>query len=138
MNVFMGKGHKGWNDTHLQDEEVLTMLRVYVRQNQFINLPPSQAWLITDQHPDSILFATMYQDAYPANYHQGGTTFLYADGHTEVKRWQDPVYKQGVKYTSWAPAHKMASRSSPDYRWIFNRMTEVPNGFEARPGDPEQ
>jgi prepilin-type N-terminal cleavage/methylation domain-containing protein/prepilin-type processing-associated H-X9-DG protein len=72
-------------------------------------LGPSDIWVLIDEHPDSIddaVFAVRmairndaaYWVNVPAKFHNNGCGIAYADGHTEIHRWQyaydipDPVY----------------------------------------------
>jgi prepilin-type N-terminal cleavage/methylation domain-containing protein/prepilin-type processing-associated H-X9-DG protein len=55
----------------------------------------SQIFVFLDEHPDTINdgFFMNRLDSYvwgnlPASYHKGTTSFSFADGHTEVHRWQ--------------------------------------------------
>jgi len=62
---------------------------------------PTKTWVFVDEHPDSIndaAFANACTGAdspstaqvidVPANYHNGACGFSFADGHSEIKRWQ--------------------------------------------------
>jgi prepilin-type processing-associated H-X9-DG protein len=66
---------------------------------------PGKTWLVLDEHPDSIndgFFvnnpnAAQWGDI-PASYHNGACGFSFADGHSEIKKWQSASSKYGVKY----------------------------------------
>jgi prepilin-type N-terminal cleavage/methylation domain-containing protein/prepilin-type processing-associated H-X9-DG protein len=60
---------------------------------------PSQCWVITDEHPDSIDDCILYSASYPVtsftelpgSQHGGGCGVAFADGHAEIHTWQGPV-----------------------------------------------
>jgi prepilin-type N-terminal cleavage/methylation domain-containing protein len=68
----------------------------YRRLQDFINNPPSQAFVFMEERQDSINdgWLRIFQDLnelgdIPADYHNYATTFTFADGHAEIHRWQD-------------------------------------------------
>jgi prepilin-type N-terminal cleavage/methylation domain-containing protein/prepilin-type processing-associated H-X9-DG protein len=71
--------------------------QIYLKLSDINNPSPSMAWVFIDEHPDSIndsLFSvimtpgTSWTDV-PASYHNGGGGLSYADGHAEIRHWQD-------------------------------------------------
>ncbi len=66
---------------------------------------PVRTWLFVDEHPDSINdgyfinnpSAANWQDI-PASYHNGACGFSFADGHSEIKKWQSRTSKYPVQY----------------------------------------
>jgi prepilin-type N-terminal cleavage/methylation domain-containing protein/prepilin-type processing-associated H-X9-DG protein len=60
---------------------------------------PSDCWVITDEHPDSIDDCILYTSSYPVttftelpgNQHGGGCGLSFADGHAEIHVWKGPV-----------------------------------------------
>jgi prepilin-type N-terminal cleavage/methylation domain-containing protein/prepilin-type processing-associated H-X9-DG protein len=87
---------------------------------------PAQAFVFVDEHPDSIdddYFAVEVVqkgvwDNEPANYHNGGCCFSFADGHGELKKWRDPnsllpTLNYGTRYSAprdvyWVQLHATA------------------------------
>ena len=61
------------------------------------NPSPSKLWVFVDEHPDSIndgWTITGVTDPnnwtdLPASYHCGAAGFCFADGHAEIKHWQE-------------------------------------------------
>jgi prepilin-type N-terminal cleavage/methylation domain-containing protein/prepilin-type processing-associated H-X9-DG protein len=68
------------------------------------NIGTSDLFIFTDEHPGSIndggFAVAMYTSQaqanslgnlvdYPANYHNGASSFAFADGHTEMHQWKD-------------------------------------------------
>lgn len=61
---------------------------------ELLNPQPAETWVSMDEHPDSINDgallppnSTQWIDR-PANYHDGGVSVAFADGHVELHRWQ--------------------------------------------------
>lgn len=60
---------------------------------------PSDCWVFTDEHPDSIDDTILYTASYPVtsftelpgNQHGGGCGLTFADGHAEIHNWKGPV-----------------------------------------------
>jgi len=139
MNMFMGPGvgknlSTGDRSIYTNEEAILQHMKIYTRQDQMMKLSPSRAWVMADQHPDSIRDATFWMQALPANYHRGGGTFVFADGHTEIKKWRYEVYREPVTY--WRVNHPYPDPGAEDVQWLRNGMTEVADGFLADPSDP--
>jgi prepilin-type N-terminal cleavage/methylation domain-containing protein/prepilin-type processing-associated H-X9-DG protein len=69
---------------------------------------PSDVWVFSDEHPDSIDDAIMYTASYPVtsftelpgSQHAGACGMAYADGHSEVHKWKGPVVNTPVKYVT--------------------------------------
>jgi len=70
----------------------------YAKFSSIARPSPANLWVIMDEHPNSINDSVAYIPAVPnilvavpASYHDGGAAGLvFADGHTEIHRWQDP------------------------------------------------
>jgi prepilin-type N-terminal cleavage/methylation domain-containing protein/prepilin-type processing-associated H-X9-DG protein len=87
---------------------------------------PSGTWVFLDEHPDSIetgLFVVLldqdYWDHLPASYHNGGCGFSFADGHSQIKKWLDPVTSQPIRFNNsyiWKP-----TPSPHDQQWVKER-----------------
>jgi prepilin-type N-terminal cleavage/methylation domain-containing protein/prepilin-type processing-associated H-X9-DG protein len=118
--------------------------RQFLRDTDIPN--PSSIFVFLDEHPDSIndgyfieqAPATSggdydYTDAdyewidLPASYHNGGGSFSFADGHTEIHHWQSastlvPPVPYAVSLPLW-----IASCDTADFQWVFERMS-MPSG----------
>jgi prepilin-type N-terminal cleavage/methylation domain-containing protein/prepilin-type processing-associated H-X9-DG protein len=93
MNMFVGDGMDGGWNASKGDAGDLGLYVIYKRLADFRKLGPSQVWVITDEHPDSIGNGAFYLwptspstgagwAELPASYHQGGCTLVFGDGHT--------------------------------------------------------
>ena len=93
---------------------------------------PTGTWVLLDEHPDSINDGYFVNQAYswkwldlPASYHNGGTTFAYADGHSDIHRWiyprtKPPSVARSVILPIDTPKH------DEDFDWITERMSVEP------------
>ena len=93
------------------------------------NPKPASTWISMDEHPDSIndgaLIAprtTEWIDV-PANYHDGGTTVAFADGHTELRRWRGSLLNVPVRYV-FTPV--TAPPNDVDILWVRARTPRRP------------
>lgn len=101
MNAFMnvdGTGGTAYNN-----------LKVYKKVSDMNRLKPTGAWVLVDEHPDSVNDGTLFPEAsavqeggmwvvkgstranwrdYPSSLHNGACGFSYADGHSEIKKWK--------------------------------------------------
>jgi prepilin-type processing-associated H-X9-DG protein len=129
MNYWVGDGG--------QDEEHKSRLalnyKIFVRDDDFVGIGPSQLWVFIDQHPDSVrrptFFITPWAETMfarwievPASYHQGGATLSFADGHAELRKWKSPAMRQPVRYQT-IDLGSGARTTSEDYRWVADRST---------------
>jgi prepilin-type processing-associated H-X9-DG protein len=119
-NIGIGKGNAEggpWDPA--------TYVHVY-KSSDITTRAPSDCWIYTDEHPDSIndagLFnptsATTWVDC-PANYHNGACGFAFVDGHSEIHKWTGSAM-QGLKITTTgfgAPAVRTPADKA-DVRWM--------------------
>jgi prepilin-type N-terminal cleavage/methylation domain-containing protein/prepilin-type processing-associated H-X9-DG protein len=106
--------------------------RAFQKTSDMTDPGPARTWLFIDDHEDSIysgLFAVvMGGDAagepiwmsLPASRHSGGAVLAFADGHAELKKWQDSSTKRPVLKQWIAP---FAAPGSPDIQWLHDRTT---------------
>jgi len=118
MNAAMGPGWKYFGYCH-----PVTKMGALVRP------PPTMAWVLVDEHPDSINDSMLYVwpglppslaewvDV-PASYHDGACGFSFADGHSEVHKWKDNRTVVGVTYGS---INNLVVHGSVDYVWTNQR-----------------
>jgi prepilin-type N-terminal cleavage/methylation domain-containing protein/prepilin-type processing-associated H-X9-DG protein len=83
---------------------------------------PSAVWVFTDEHPDSLDDALLYDANYavtsftelPGNQHGGACGMSFADGHAQIHRWQGPVANVPVNY--WNGARSCPQGALPNGR----------------------
>ena len=91
--------------------------------------PPAMAWVLVDEHPDSINDAMLYVNNslpvaggvwvdWPASYHDGACGFSFADGHSEIHKWKVRSTVQPVTYGS---INNTPCRGSQDFGWVVER-----------------
>jgi prepilin-type N-terminal cleavage/methylation domain-containing protein/prepilin-type processing-associated H-X9-DG protein len=106
--------------------------QIYIKETDMNNPGPSKLWVTTDEHPDSINdsgFAVTMEISHwidaPAPYHNGGTSFSFADGHSESHKWLrldaiPPVtYSISGDATTWAGN----TAGNPDVVWVQQRTS---------------
>lgn len=89
-------------------------------------LKPGKTWLVLDEHPDSIndgyfindTAATSWGDI-PASFHNGACGVAFADGHSELKRWQSQtsIYPLRFFYSS----NPFDPLGKQDFAWYLER-----------------
>lgn len=109
-----------------------------IRRNirDFNDPSPANSWLLMDEHPSSLNDGMLLVDMsgyggdasaykmvdYPASHHGGGAGVVFADGHTELKRWTDDrtviPFIQGYFYPL-----NVASPDNADVDWLQERST---------------
>jgi prepilin-type processing-associated H-X9-DG protein len=106
--------------------------QIYIKETDMNNPGPSKLWVTTDEHPDTIndsgfavtMQSSIWIDA-PAPYHNGGTSFSFADGHSESHKWLrldaiPPVtYSISGDATTWAGN----TAGNPDVVWVQQRTS---------------
>lgn len=105
MNGAVGDGDKFQSPTPYG----WTQWYVAKKSTSFNTPGPSDVWVFSDEHPDSIDDALLYSASYavtsftelPGCQHGGACGMAYADGHSEIHKWIGPVMAahQQVTYT---------------------------------------
>ncbi len=100
--------------------------RQYLKQAQVPR--PGKTWLMMDEHPDSINdgyfinnpTAGAWQDI-PASYHNGACGFSFADGHSEIKKWQSRTSKYEKVMYAYPPTLSFDVAGRRDFAWYLER-----------------
>jgi prepilin-type N-terminal cleavage/methylation domain-containing protein/prepilin-type processing-associated H-X9-DG protein len=108
----------------------------YRKLTDLRRLSPSRAWVIGDEHPDSIddgfwhffvrTEGPSWWGTLPGSQHDGACTFTFADGHAEIKKWLVAGTRHPVTYRKWNIL-EVSSAVTPDrrdYDWLASRTTE--------------
>jgi prepilin-type processing-associated H-X9-DG protein len=123
MNAAIGNGSKDLTD--------FSWLTFVARKMSDLLIPgPSESWLFTDEHPDSIDDAILYSNPgstngigqfteLPSSDHGGACGMGFADGHAEVHKWKDSRTTVGVTRTS--VQRISITTYSADLAWISAR-----------------
>jgi prepilin-type processing-associated H-X9-DG protein len=92
-------------------------------------LQPSRIFVFLDEHPDSINDGYFVNRAYvwkwldlPASYHNGATSFAFADGHSDMHHW---AYSQTrpPSQPDAAALPILTDRYDRDLGWLIDRMS---------------
>lgn len=102
--------------------------------SQLRNPGPSDSWVFTDEHPDSIDDGILYTGTappwqaglgnfaeLPSSLHAGADGISFADGHAEIHKWRDPrTQGGGVLYKGTSGDMNRLQMSSPneDLAWF--------------------
>lgn len=89
---------------------------------------PSDVWVFTDEHPDSIDDGLLYDANYattsftelPGSQHAGACGMDFADGHAEIHKWMGPIVNEPVQYNSKRAV--ACSLSDPDMIYISQHI----------------
>jgi prepilin-type processing-associated H-X9-DG protein len=123
MNAAVGDGPKyniasfGWNSSSWY---------VARKTSDFHTPGPSDCWVITDEHPDSIDDALMYTANYavskftelPGNQHGGGCGISFADGHSEIHNWRGATLNAHRNVTYTTVQQISCNTSDEDMLWL--------------------
>jgi prepilin-type N-terminal cleavage/methylation domain-containing protein/prepilin-type processing-associated H-X9-DG protein len=121
MNSCMGDGNsKDWYGT---------AHTIYKKMSDMKALAPSHAWVFVDEHPDSIndgcAFVNVVEPQWvdlPASYHNGACGFAFADGHSEIKKWNETLTLRPVQLVDFARTPTTAT--DRDLLWLRERTSE--------------
>ena len=119
-----------FNSTDVQDFG--SGFKMYLKMSDLIVPGPTRTWVFLDEREDSIndgefvVGMTGYPDQpqqwkivdYPASYHNGAGGLSFADGHSEIRKWQDPrtMPKKVIQLNQPSP-------KNPDAYWLMDRTT---------------
>lgn len=107
---------------------------IYRKLSDFVVLPPSSAWVLLDEHEDSINGGGFVVDVIrrgaaaqiwdvPAGYHAGAGGFSFADGHAEIRKWRDARTLRRV--TRETVSSRTPAADSVDVAWLQDRTTAM-------------
>jgi prepilin-type N-terminal cleavage/methylation domain-containing protein/prepilin-type processing-associated H-X9-DG protein len=97
---------------------------------------PSDCWVITDEHPDSIDDCILYTSSYPVtsftelpgNQHGGACGIAFGDGHAEIHPWKGPVMNahRNVSYmtTIGVTQQVPCQTTDVDMMWLANHTPQ--------------
>jgi prepilin-type processing-associated H-X9-DG protein len=89
---------------------------------------PAMTFLTLDEHPDSINDGFFISDPnaptwgdIPATLHSGATTFSFADGHAETRKWRSATSRYPVRFVYPQP-RTFDAAGRQDFAWYVSRM----------------
>ena len=98
--------------------------------SNMVNPGPSTCYVYLDEHPDSINDAGYFPPNagkwfdLPGNLHNGAAGLVFADGHSEIHKWQSSVLP--VKVTTFGFSSFSVSTTDKDYMWMRERTQRKP------------
>jgi len=115
--------------------------RVYTKFSEMLDPGPTMTWVLLDEREDSIndgYWVTLMQGYpdkpqsayivdYPASYHNRAGGFSFADGHSEIKKWQDSRTTPNLK-SGQSLQLNVASPNNRDVLWLQERCTRKVKG----------
>jgi len=104
--------------------------RLFKKVDEITRPAPAKAWVVITEREDSINDAWWAVDMVnnfvdlPASYHNGAGNLMFADGHSELKKWLDertvPLLKKGELIPLNQP-----SPGNVDLDWVRERTTSL-------------
>jgi prepilin-type N-terminal cleavage/methylation domain-containing protein/prepilin-type processing-associated H-X9-DG protein len=97
------------------------------KMSDLVDPRPVMTWVFIDEHPDTLNDGQWYMNNklewtdYPASYHNGAGGLSFADGHSEIRKWQEASTRQPVTGSSRPPQADVSS-TPRDARWMLQRM----------------
>jgi prepilin-type N-terminal cleavage/methylation domain-containing protein/prepilin-type processing-associated H-X9-DG protein len=103
-----------------------TQWYVAKKTTDFHSPGPTDAWVFTDEHPDSVDDALLYTANYPVtkftelpgNQHGGACGISFADGHSEIHKWTDSLVNTYRKVRFTVVQQVPCSISDRDMVWL--------------------
>ena len=98
--------------------------------SNLVNPPPVDTWVLVDEHPDSINDAGFFSPEgtpgalvivdVPGNLHNGSCAFVFADGHSEMRKWVSDKMKEKNLPVRYVNADRIPG-AEIDARWLYDR-----------------
>ena len=120
MDGAVGDGNK----YHLEGWANEASFYVVTKSTGFHSPGPSDCWIFTDEHPDSIDDGILYTPNYPfpallevpGCQHAGSCGLTFGDGHSEIHKWSGKFANEPVTYGRLINVG--VPRSDPDLNWL--------------------
>ena len=109
----------------------------FTKYSQMLSPGPSKTWVFLDEREDGMNDGWFAVDMggydpttpnaytivdYPASYHNRAGGFSFADGHSEIKKWQDGRTTPSLQFGKLLPLGA-ASPRNPDVAWMQERTS---------------
>jgi len=112
-----------------------TQKYVFRNISDIVSPPPSLAWVLIDEHEDSVAdghfemelpnarssWEPRYWTSLSGSRHSGAATLSFADGHAEIKKWLDARTRAPVKRSRYVPMIE----ENPDAAWLLERTSAL-------------
>ena len=105
----------------------------HVRKTSDFAFPsPRETFVYLDEHPDSINDSAYFSPSptgwvdVPALYHDGASSFAFADGHAELHRWEGSLAAPSMATVTYRLANNWPARPSDlDIHWLSYHTARV-------------
>lgn len=115
--------------------------RQYLKESEIRN--PSMTFVFLDEHPDSINDGYFVENPYelewidlPASYHNGGSSFSFADGHSELHYWLYDSTRRPAKEDGAQLPMTIHPTDRADFDWVIRRMSVERSTYNSPPPHP--
>ena len=110
---------------------------IYQKTTDMREPGPSKTFIFLDEREDSINDGMFVTDMvtyptttativdYPASYHGGAGGFSFADGHSELKRWRNPLILEKPLVGQSRPYPTTLGGNDRDIQWLQERCTRL-------------
>jgi prepilin-type processing-associated H-X9-DG protein len=102
--------------------------RQFLKESDIRN--PGTTFVFLDEHPDSINDGYFINNPYeltwidlPASYHNGGGSFTFADGHSEIHRWAATRTRRPAVADAAPLPMEILAEERVDFDWVVQRMS---------------
>ena len=126
-----GNAYCGSDETQLSTGPVDPAYQLCTKFSQLINPSPSSTWVYLDEQADSINDPAFFAPTigtmidFPAAYHNGAGGVTFADGHSEIHKWQTSVLRD--KKVIYVQANTLSVPvSNQDYLWLRQHTQRKP------------
>jgi prepilin-type N-terminal cleavage/methylation domain-containing protein len=125
MNAFLTGGAYGANASYAN------AYRYYNKLTDIKDPSPSNLWVFTDEHPDSINDGWLIVEPstpikwgrdLPGSYHNKANSFTFADGHSELHKWLEPTTSAPVTQNEHG-TYPGTFPSDRDIAWMIQHST---------------
>jgi prepilin-type N-terminal cleavage/methylation domain-containing protein/prepilin-type processing-associated H-X9-DG protein len=132
MNGYLGERGNPYTSGYFQ----------FKKYSEILSPSPAKCWVFIDEREDGINDGWFAVDMgsfdprnpggniivdYPASYHNGAGGLSFADGHSEIKRWNDPRTAPKLKSGEALPLNQ-PSPGNPDVEWLQERSSSKVTG----------
>jgi prepilin-type N-terminal cleavage/methylation domain-containing protein len=131
MNCMMNSNVNAADKAHSNQRPGMSY-RMYAKLSNIIFPPPTEAWVIIDEHADSIndgyfwvnMFDTAHWEDLPASYHGESGALSFSDGHAEIRRWTDATIRDRP-VTKQAAGLGLPANPNNDLVWLQSHTTAL-------------
>jgi prepilin-type N-terminal cleavage/methylation domain-containing protein/prepilin-type processing-associated H-X9-DG protein len=109
----------------LKDSDIPTPSSIFVFLDEHANSINDGYFLNTPGDPEGGTNNVLEWIDLPAAYHNGGGSFSFADGHTEIHQWANDSTKQPNQAYAFTLPMPIRSGDTADFNWVLQK-TSVP------------